>query len=222
MHRPACMYFCVDFSFCCIIKQFVDSLGQNICCNKTSFHSANRWTSSSLREYLEFCAYVLGGSMCMLRQGCSLSMLHRTCEKCMEVLGWVERSAGSTQSQAGRNPSPSNGTLGTTVGDATSSPDNASGVAKEQGLRCGSTRQVPQLPPQPGSQHTQPRPSRGSSPIEGENNLDDPSHKWVINLSNTPMTLAQRSLLAKGPNYAIAPRHPPNLRVHHCHRVSVP
>ena len=25
----------------------------------------------------------------MLRQGCSLSMLHRTCENCMGVLGWL-------------------------------------------------------------------------------------------------------------------------------------
>ena len=34
------------------IKQFVDSLKQNICCNKTSFHPMNSWTSSGLRENL--------------------------------------------------------------------------------------------------------------------------------------------------------------------------
>ena len=28
--------------------------------------------------------------MCMLRQGCSLRMLHRTCKKSMGVLGWVD------------------------------------------------------------------------------------------------------------------------------------
>ena len=33
---------------------------------------------------------VLGGSMNMLRQGCSLSMLHRTCKKVHGVLGWVD------------------------------------------------------------------------------------------------------------------------------------
>ena len=27
--------------------------------------------------------------MCMLRQGCSLSMLHRTCEELHGVLGWL-------------------------------------------------------------------------------------------------------------------------------------
>ena len=30
---------------------------------------------------MPFLIYVLGGSMHMLGQGCSLSMLHRTCEK---------------------------------------------------------------------------------------------------------------------------------------------
>ena len=35
--------------------------------------------------------------------------------------------------------------------------------------------------------------------------------KWVINLSSKPLTPAQRSVLAKGPNFAVTPRHPPNL-----------
>ena len=33
----------------------------------------------------------------------------------------------------------------------------------------------------------------------------------VINLSSKPLTQAQRSLLAKGPNFVVSPRHPPNL-----------
>ena len=40
---------------------------------------------------------------------------------------------------------------------------------------------------------------------------EDPNPKWVINLSNKPLTPAQRSVLAKGPNYVVTPRHPPNL-----------
>ena len=36
------------------------------------------------------------------------------------------------------------------------------------------------------------------------------NNKWVINLSNTPLTPAQESLLSKGPDYAIA-SNPPNL-----------
>ena len=48
------------------------------------------------------------------------------------------------------------------------------------------------------------RPPQGSS-------TEDPNPKWVINLSNKPLTAAQRSVLAKGPNYVVTPRHPPNL-----------
>ena len=41
--------------------------------------------------------------------------------------------------------------------------------------------------------------------------MEDPKLKWVINLSSKPLPQAQRSLLAKGPNFAVTPRHPPNL-----------
>ena len=37
------------------------------------------------------------------------------------------------------------------------------------------------------------------------------NNKWVINISNTPCTQAQESLLSKGPYYAIAPKNAPNL-----------
>ena len=45
---------------------------------------------------------------------------------------------------------------------------------------------------------------QGSSP-------EDPSPKWVINLSSKPLTPAQRSVLAKGPNFVVSPKQPPNL-----------
>ena len=35
--------------------------------------------------------------------------------------------------------------------------------------------------------------------------------KWVINLSSKPLTPAQRSVLAKGPNFVVSPKQPPNL-----------
>ena len=41
------------------------------------------------------------------------------------------------------------------------------------------------------------------------------TRRWVKNLSSTPLTEAQFSLLAHGPNFTIAPRHPP-WGVHHC------
>ena len=41
--------------------------------------------------------------------------------------------------------------------------------------------------------------------------LQDPNPKWVINLSSKPLTPAQRSVLAKGPNFVVSPKHPANL-----------
>ena len=54
-------------------------------------------------------------------------------------------------------------------------------------------------PPPPPTRHPQ-----GSS-------KEEPNPKWVINLSNKPLTPAQRSVLAKGPNFVVTPRQPPNL-----------
>ena len=42
-----------------------------------------------------------------------------------------------------------------------------------------------------------------------DTNTNSSHSKWVINLSDTPLTEAQTSLLAHGPNFAIIPRHPP-------------
>ena len=41
--------------------------------------------------------------------------------------------------------------------------------------------------------------------------MENPNPKWVINLSSKPSNQAQRSVLAKGPNFVVTPRHPPNL-----------
>ena len=50
-------------------------------------------------------------------------------------------------------------------------------------------------------------PSRSN---QGSSN-EEPNPKWVINLSNKPLTPTQRSVLAKGPNFAVTPTQPPNL-----------
>ena len=60
-----------------------------------------------------------------------------------------------------------------------------------------------QAPPPRSSRHS---PSQGD-----ENAMEDPKLKWVINLSSKPLTQAQRSLLVKGPNFAVTPKHLPNL-----------
>ena len=41
--------------------------------------------------------------------------------------------------------------------------------------------------------------------------MAEPNPKWVANLSSKPLTKAQRSVLAKGPNFAFSTRYPPNL-----------
>ena len=75
----------------------------------------------------------------------------------------------------------------------------------------------------PGIGH--PRLPRRNSTISWEDNLttttpsrlpqrssnEEPNPKWVINLSNKPLTPAQRSVLPKGPNFVVTPRQPPNL-----------
>ena len=40
---------------------------------------------------------------------------------------------------------------------------------------------------------------------------EDPNPKWVINLSSKPERPAQKSVLGKGPNFAVSPKQPPNL-----------
>ena len=50
---------------------------------------------------------------------------------------------------------------------------------------------------------------------------EDANPKWVINLSSKPLTPAQRSVVAKGPNFAVTPKQPPYLGVYNCHRSSL-
>ena len=64
-----------------------------------------------------------------------------------------------------------------------------------------------------GLRNLQGRPPSSTPPhrsSQGSSN-EEPNPKWVINLSNKPLTPAQRSVLAKGPNFAVTPRQPPNL-----------
>ena len=48
------------------------------------------------------------------------------------------------------------------------------------------------------------------NPLRGIS-LENPNPKWVINLSSKPLTQAQRSLLAKDPNFMVTPSNPPIL-----------
>ena len=59
------------------------------------------------------------------------------------------------------------------------------------------------------SQASSANPQGGNIP-QGSS-MEGPNPKWVINLSSKPLTPAQRSVLSKGPNFAVTISHPPNL-----------
>ena len=86
--------------------------------------------------------------------------------------------------------------------ESTSQADSAPSQTHSTNSQGGSATlfQVPQV----SSTNT----TQGSP---GGNSLENPKPKWVINLSSKPLTQAQRSGLAKGPNFVVTPRHPPNL-----------
>ena len=51
-----------------------------------------------------------------------------------------------------------------------------------------------------------------SNDIKNNSQLQvETNSKWVINLSKTRLSIGQTSVLSKGPNFAIAPRHIPNI-----------
>ena len=116
-------------------------------------------------------------------------------------------TAATSLTQA--SPSPSN-----TAATAPTAPDDnhnsqlgdVAGNAQDQGLELGSTTMAAPLQPQLGLSHPQPGSSRDTSPTLEADSLDNPIHRLVKNLSSIPLTQAQRSLLTKGPNYAITPR----------------
>ena len=60
------------------------------------------------------------------------------------------------------------------------------------------------------SQEGNPTPNTTNRLPQGSSN-EEPNPKWVFNLSNKPLTPAQRSVLAKGPNFVVTPRQPRNL-----------
>ena len=71
---------------------------------------------------------------------------------------------------------------------------------------------VPQgvFPKDNASQEAWSFPSRHNT-LKGSCPMEEPNPKWVINLSSKPLSPAQRSVLTKGPNFAVTPKHPPNL-----------
>ena len=82
--------------------------------------------------------------------------------------------------------------------------------ARQRALQASQGNSTASQADSTGSQESNPTPNppnrlpQGSSP-------EDPNPKWVINLSSKLLTPAQRSVLAKGSNFVVSPKQPPNL-----------
>ena len=128
----------------------------------------------------------------------------------MDSLIFLAKLASGSSSQATTHPSPGEGSSNSQAGQA--------GNQARQGFRHSTRHRAPQAS-QENSTASQadstnswdgnptPTPHRLSQGFSNE----DLNPKWVINLSSKPLTPAQRSVLAKGPNFAVTPKQPPNL-----------
>ena len=119
-----------------------------------------------------------------------------------------------TTAREENNSSPANSTPATNNSSRASQAghSNNSPRASRQGTRHSPRHQPSQPSPEACATSREGTPSSTppNSSSQGSSK-EEPNPKWVINLSNKPLTPAQRSVLAKGPNFAVTPRQPPNL-----------
>ena len=118
---------------------------------------------------------------------------------------------GSSSFQANTHPSPGEGR-----GNSQSGQVGNQVRSGRQGFRCSTRHRASQASQEnrvasqadsTNSQEGTPTPT--NRPPQGSSN-EEPNPKWVINLSSKPLTLAQRSVLAKGPNFVVTHKQPPN------------
>ena len=113
----------------------------------------------------------------------------------------------NNSSQANSPPVTNNSSRASQAGHSNNPPR-----ASRQGTRHSPRHQPAQPSPEAcaTSRESTPSSTPPSRSSQGSSN-EEPNPKWVINLSNKPLTPVQRSVLAKGPNFAVTPRQPPNL-----------
>ena len=113
----------------------------------------------------------------------------------------------NNSSQANPPPATNNSSRASQAGHSNNPPR-----ASRQGTRHSPRHQPSQPSPEACTTSREGTPSSTppNSTSQGSSK-EEPNPKWVINLSNKPLTPAQRSVLAKGPNFAVTPRQPPNL-----------
>ena len=113
---------------------------------------------------------------------------------------------------------------GSSTPQATAHPSHGEGNSSPQADQLSNQTRSVRQGLRHSSRHRAPQASQENSTISWEDNLSttpsrlpqgssnkEPNSKWVINLSNKPLTPPQRSVLAKGPNFVVTPRQPPNL-----------
>ena len=123
-------------------------------------------------------------------------------------------SEGSSSSEATAHLPPREGSSNSQAGQAGSQARSG-----RQGSRHSTRHRAPQAS-QGNSAASQadstnswesiPTPTIPNRLPQGSSN-EEPNPKWVIKLSSKPLTPAQRSVLAKGLNFAVSPKQPPNL-----------
>ena len=134
-----------------------------------------------------------------------------------------DNTLSPTESELSQASSPSSPEEGTLQAESSSPPQAVRCLARLRARQAGTfPREVSKvsqgdnavlqrvLLQDSASHKARSSPCRHSTP-QGSSPSEEPNPKWVINLSSKPLTPAQRSLLAKGPNFAVTPRHPPKL-----------
>ena len=119
---------------------------------------------------------------------------------------------GSISSQANTDPSPGEGKGNSQAGQLGNQVRS-----DKQGFRHSTRHRSPQASQEnSAASQADSTNSREGTPtptnkLPQESSNEEPNPKWVINLSSKPLALAQRSVLAKGPNFVVTPKQPPNL-----------
>ena len=128
-----------------------------------------------------------------------------------QATAYLPPGEGNSSSQSTTLPSPGEGSGNSQAGNQA--------MSGKQGF-MHSTRHMVAQASQGNSTASQ---ADSTNPLEGNTNPtipsrlsqgssnEEPNPKWVINLSSKPLTPAQRSVPAKGPNFVVSPRQPPNL-----------
>ena len=114
--------------------------------------------------------------------------------------------AGESSSQAGNNLPTSQAGSQVTMSDR----QNPRHPARQRALQASQGNSTASQADSTGSQESNLMPNPPNR-LPQRSSPEDPNPKWVINLFSKPLTPAQRSVLAKGPNFAVSPKQPPNL-----------